>query len=311
MRVAGIDCGTNSIRLLIGDGEAGVLRQVTRVMRIVRLGQGVDETGRLAPEAIERTLAAVRDYADQCRDLGVEAVRMVATSAVRDADNAEDFTGAVREILGVEPEVVDGMEEAALSFAGALSTTGGEAPFLVCDLGGGSTELVLGETTPSQAYSMDVGCVRITERYLQSDPPTPAEIAAAASDIDRHLDAAAAAINLRRPRTIIGVAGTVTSLAAYTLGLSAYDPDRIDGAVIPIDDMLAACRRIWEMSRAQRLALGFLQPGRADVLGGGALIWALTLLRLRAAAAAADHELVSLTVSEHDILDGIALTAMH
>jgi exopolyphosphatase/guanosine-5'-triphosphate,3'-diphosphate pyrophosphatase len=311
VRAAGIDCGTNSIRLLVGDVdvERGTIRDVERRLRIVRLGQGVDATGRLAPEAIERTLAAVTEYAARIKDLEADAVRMVATSATRDAANRGDFVRGVREILGVEPEVVGGLEEAALSFAGALTTVRGRAPYLVVDLGGGSTELVLGSGLVESAYSMDVGCVRLTERRLHSDPPTAAELAAAAADVDALLDAAAETVDFGAAGTLVGVAGTVTSIAAYALGLREYDAARIDGSVLGVGEMLESCRSLWSMTRAQRAGLGFLEPGRVDVLGGGALVWARVVERVRSAVAAAGGELATVTISEHDILDGVTLSA--
>lgn len=311
MRAAGIDCGTNSIRLVVADIDptTGQVHDVVRLLRIVRLGEGVDATGRLAPEALARTFAAVRDYGAVCRDLGVGPIRMVATSATRDASNAREFTAGVRAILGVEAEVVTGVEEAALSFSGAVGGVRGEAPYLVVDLGGGSTELVLGIDRVDAAYSMDVGCVRLTERHLRSDPPTPAELAAAAADVDAALDAAAAHVDLARPRTVIGVAGTVTSVTAFVLGLRVYDPARIDGTVLTPSQVMAACEALWSMSRAERVGLGFLEPRRADVIGAGALVWSRVIRRVDDAVASTGRRLTSVVTSEHDILDGVALSA--
>ena len=322
VRAAGIDCGTNSIRLLIADvdPEAGTLRSVERLMRIVRLGQGVDATGRLAPEAIARAVATVADYAARCAELGVEEIRMVATSATRDASNASDFSQAIREILGRAPEIADGAEEAALSFAGAATAIVSPHPILAVDLGGGSTELVLGMAPPPHAhdggapgvlasFSMDVGCVRMTERHLRSDPPTPAEVAAAASDVDAWLDKAGRVVDLGATRTLVGLAGSVTTLAAFALDLHSYDPLAVHGSVFLVDDMLSACRRMWEMPRAAIAALGTVQVGRADVIAGGALVWSRVIERVRAATRASGHPLSHVTVSEHDILDGITMTA--
>ncbi|MDR0433146.1 MAG: Ppx/GppA family phosphatase [Bifidobacteriaceae bacterium] len=311
VRAAGIDCGTNSIRLLVADVDplTGRLTDVVRLLRLVRLGEGVDSTGRLAPAALERTLAAVAEYAELCRDLGCQAVRMAATSATRDAANAAEFTGGVRQILGVEPEVVDGLAEAALSFEGAMTAVDGEPPYLVVDVGGGSTELVLGETGPQAAHSMDVGCVRMTERHLRSDPPSPAELAAAQEDVDAALDQAEAHVDLGAARTLVGVAGTVGSVTAHALGLRTYDPSRVDGAILPADDVLSACRSLWSMTRRQRGELGFLEPRRADVIGGGALVWARTVERIRQATARAGHRLETIVSSEHDILDGLTQSA--
>jgi exopolyphosphatase/guanosine-5'-triphosphate,3'-diphosphate pyrophosphatase len=312
-RVAGIDCGTNSIRLLVADIdiERGVLTDLDRRMEVVRLGQGVDRTGRIAPEALERTLDAARRYAAICADLGVERIRFVATSASRDAENRQDFVDGVRDALGVEPEVIVGEEEAALSFRGATRVLGAQhtGPFLVVDLGGGSTELVLGTATPEAAYSMDVGCVRMTERHLLSDPPTPDEIAAAHADVAAALDAAARVVPLGRAATLVGLAGTVTTVTAHVLGLAAYDPARIDGAVQPIDAVLAACDDLLGRTHAERAALGFMHPGRVDVIGAGALVWHDVVARVRDAVAAAGGELTEVVTSEHDILDGIAWSA--
>ena len=312
-RVAAIDCGTNSIRLLVADVDltAGTLVDVDRRMEVVRLGQGVDRTGRIAPEALERTLVAARGYAEVCGQLGVEHVRFVATSASRDAENRQDFVGGVRAALGVEPEVVDGQEEAALSFRGATGVLAGRhrGPFLVVDLGGGSTELVLGTTSVVAAYSMDVGCVRLTERHLQGDPPTRAEIAAASKDVSVSLDAAGAVVPLGRTATLVGLAGSVTTVTAHALDLDSYQPERIDGAVLPVDRVLASCRTLLGMSRARRTREPYMHPGRVDVIGAGALVWSDVVSRVRAEVARAGGRLDTVVTSEHDILDGIAWSA--
>lgn len=309
-RVAAIDCGTNSIRLLVADVDpaAGTLTDVVRRMEVVRLGQGVDRTGRIAPEALERTLDATRRYAAECRELGVEAVRFVATSASRDAENRDEFVAGVRDALGVEPEVIGGVEEAALSFRGATGVLGGRhaGPYLVVDLGGGSTEVVLGEHTPDAAYSMDVGCVRITERHLRTDPPTDAEVAAAQADVRAALDLAARHVPFGKAATLVGLAGSVTTVTAHALRLPAYDPAAIDGAVLPVADVVAACDDLLVRDRASRAALGFMHPGRVDVIGAGALVWREVVDRVRAEVAAAGGELTEVVTSEHDILDGIA-----
>ena len=312
-RVAGIDCGTNSIRLLVADVDpaTGTLVDVDRRMEVVRLGQGVDRTGRLAPEALERTLAATRRYARIGADLGVEHVRFVATSASRDAENRQDFVDGVRDILGVEPEVVEGDEEASLSFRGATSvlTDRHHGPYLVVDIGGGSTELVLGTTSPVAMLSMDVGCVRIHERHLHDDPPTAQQVAAASADVDEALDAAGAVVPLGRAATLIGVAGSVTTVTAHALRLPRYQPERIHGAVLPVGTVLAACRDLLERTHAERAALPFMHPGRVDVIGAGALVWSDVITRVRAEVAAAGGNLTHVVTSEHDILDGIALSA--
>ncbi|MBU5423319.1 Ppx/GppA family phosphatase [Cellulomonas hominis] len=309
-RVAAIDCGTNSIRLLVADVDptAGTLTDLDRRMEVVRLGQGVDRTGRIAPEALARTLDATRRYAQVCADLGVEAVRFVATSASRDAENRDEFVAGVREALGVEPEVIGGVEEAALSFRGATGVLGSRhpGPYLVVDLGGGSTEVVLGERTPEAAYSMDVGCVRITERHLQSDPPTAAEVAAAEADVRAALDVAAQHVPFGRTATLVGLAGSVTTVTAHALGLPAYDPAAIDGSVLGVDAVVGACDDLLARDRASRAALGFMHPGRVDVIGAGALVWREVVQRVRAEVQAAGGALTEVVTSEHDILDGIA-----
>jgi len=309
-RVAAIDCGTNSIRLLVADVDpaAGTLVDLERSNEVVRLGQGVDRTGLLAPEALERTLAATRRYHEVCRRLGVEAVRFVATSATRDARNREDFVAGVRDALGVEPEVVAGDEEARLSFRGATGVLASryDGPFLVVDLGGGSTELVLGTDAPEAAVSMDVGSVRLTERHLHDDPPTPAQVAAADADVRAALDDAAAVVPLGRTVTLVGLAGSVTTLTAHALGLDHYDRTRIDGAVLGVDDVLASCDDMLARTREQRAALPYLHPGRVDVIGAGALVWREVVRRVRDEVATAGGELTHVVTSEHDILDGIA-----
>ncbi|ACZ31693.1 Ppx/GppA phosphatase [Xylanimonas cellulosilytica DSM 15894] len=313
-RVAAVDCGTNSLRLLVADvADDGTLTEVDRRTTIVRLGQGVDRSGELAPEALERTVDATRQYAQVIEALGAEAVRFVATSATRDARNRDAFFDGIRAALGVEAEVISGDEEAQLSFLGAtgpMSATH-EAPFLVVDLGGGSTELVLGRSTPEAAVSMDVGSVRLTERHLHTSPPTADEVAAARADVHAALDAAttgAGGVPLGRTTTLVGLAGSVTSVTAFALGLREYDRSRIGGAVLTVDDTLRACEGLLAMSRDERLALGFLQPLRADVVGAGALIWAEVIRRVRDEVAAVGGTLTHVVTSEHDILDGIALS---
>jgi len=307
-RVAAIDCGTNTIRLLVADADGGTLHEVTREAVITRLGQGVDRSGELAPEALERTLAQTRRYAARCDELGVAAVRFVATSATRDARNRDAFAAGVRDALGVAPEVVSGQEEAALSFRGAVGVVGARhpGPFLVVDLGGGSTELVLGDAAPRAALSMDVGSVRLTERHLHSDPPAPDEVAAAHADVAAALDAATAAVPLAETVTLVGLAGTITTITAHALGLARYDRVRVDGAELPVDDVLAACDDLLHRTRADRAALGFMQPGRVDVIGAGALVWHDVVARVRDAVAADGRRLGTVLTSEHDILDGIA-----
>jgi exopolyphosphatase/guanosine-5'-triphosphate,3'-diphosphate pyrophosphatase len=293
--VAAIDCGTNSIRLLVSHGG----RDLVREMRIVRLGAGVDRTGRLDPAAIERTRVALADYAATIRRHDVRAVRMVATSATRDAANRAEFVEMVRGVLGVDPEVLSGDQEARLSYAGAV---GGLArprwPLLVADIGGGSTELVLGDAgRVIAARSVDIGCVRLTERRLLSDPPTGAEIAAAEADVQAALALAATSVTLDGASTFVGLAGSVTTVVAHALQLSEYDPALIHGASVPAADVLAACEDLLTMTREQRSGLAYMHEGRVDVIGGGALVVAAIMT-----ASGCD----AMVASEHDILDGIA-----
>lgn len=310
-RVAAIDCGTNSIRLLVADVDpvAGTLRDLDRRMEVVRLGQGVDRTGRIAPEAMARTLDATRRYSAICREFGVQSVRFVATSASRDAENRDEFVAGVRTVMGVEPEVVAGVEEAALSFRGATGVLAHPGPFLVIDLGGGSTEVVFGDESPTVAVSMDVGCVRITERHLSADSPTPAQLDAAVADVHAALDAAVAQVPVGSTRTLVGVAGSVTTVTAHALGLDRYQPERIDGAVLSVAEVLTACDDLIARDRESRAALGFMHPGRVDVIAAGALIWREIVLRVQREVAAAGGKLVDTVTSEHDILDGIAWSA--
>ncbi|MET4225061.1 Ppx/GppA phosphatase family protein [Oerskovia enterophila] len=311
-RVAAIDCGTNSIRLLVADVDSttGVLTELDRRMEVVRLGQGVDRTGRLAPEALARTLDQAAEYAAVIEELGATRTRFVATSATRDAENRGEFVEGVLARLGVEPEVVSGNEEAELSFRGATGVVAAhhEGPFVVVDLGGGSTELVLGTDAPEAAWSMDVGCVRLTERHLRSDPPTAEEIAAARADVRAALDTATQTVPLGKAATLVGLAGSVTTVTAHALGLERYDRDRIDGAVLTVEQTLDACEDLLGRTRAEREALGFMHPGRIDVIGAGALVWAEVVRRVRDDVEAAGGELTSVVTSEHDILDGIALS---
>ncbi len=329
-RVAAVDCGTNSLRLLLADVDPGraELTDVARRMEIVRLGQGVDKTGRLAPEALTRTIAVLRDYADMIASSGAQAVRMVATSATRDADNAAEFVRLVKEVLGVAPEVLTGAEEAVLSFTGAtaeLAAGPDGGPFLVTDIGGGSTEFVLavlaGGTTPPdppdpggnhpprpplgginppgspQAISVDVGCVRMTERHLHGDPPTGQQVAAAIADIDAALDTVAATVPVGQARTLIGLAGSVTTVAAIAMGLPAYDAARIHHARVSAADVHAVTRGLLTQTRTARAAIGVMHPGRVDVIGGGALVLDRLMERFGFG---------EVLVSEHDILDGMA-----
>jgi len=310
-RVAAFDCGTNSLRLLIADIEDGRLTDVVRTLEVVRLGQGVDRTGRFADDALARTLEVTERYAELCREHGAERIRFVATSATRDAANRDEFTDRVRELLGVEAEVIDGETEAALSFRGALSAVDAPAKgskSVVVDLGGGSTELVLGETAPEAAFSMDVGSVRMTERNVHGDPMSAADAAGIRRDVAAALDEAAAVVDLSQASVVIGVAGTITTITAHALRLTRYEPDTIHGTRLSLDAVLAACDDMVRMPRAERAALPYMHPGRVDVIGAGALVWAEVLRRVADATAQRGAPLTEVTTSEHDILDGIALS---
>lgn len=308
-RVGAIDCGTNSIRLLIADVVDGRLRDVHREMRIVRLGQGVDATGAFVPEALERTSLALRDYAELLERHQVSRLRMVATSATRDASNRDEFFAMTAELLGAViegsvAEVITGTEEAELSFHGAVGELdSADAPFVVVDLGGGSTELVLGTEDVDASYSADIGCVRLTERCLHSDPPTAEEIASARAVIRERLGEALAAVPVARARTWVGVAGTMTTLSALAQNMATYDADAIHLSRVNFGDLLPVCAQLVAMTRKQRAALGPMHEGRVDVIGGGALI-VEELAHVLGELAGIDH----LVVSEHDILDGIALS---
>ncbi|WP_415952563.1 exopolyphosphatase [Streptomyces sp. KLOTTS4A1] len=305
-RVAAIDCGTNSIRLLVADVDptSGRLTDLDRRMTIVRLGQGVDRTGRLAPEALERTFAACRAYADVIEELGAEKLRFVATSASRDAENRDDFVRGVVDILGVEPEVITGEQEAAFSFTGATAELqlGGAHPqhCLVVDVGGGSTEFVLGGERVEAARSVDIGCVRLTERHqLTGEPLTEEQIAAVRADIDKALDEAAETVPLTEAHTLVGLAGTVTTLAGIALGLPEYDSAAIHRSVLSYEQVRTVTHRLIHATHDERAAIGVMHPGRVDVICAGALIVLAIMERTGAR---------ELLVSEHDILDGIAFS---
>ncbi|MGW6460274.1 Ppx/GppA phosphatase family protein [Streptomyces sp. NPDC055078] len=299
MRVAAVDCGTNSIRLLVADADpgTGTLTELDRRMTIVRLGQGVDRTGRLAPEALERTFAACREYADVIKELGAERIRFVATSASRDAENRDEFVRGVLGILGVEPEVISGDDEAEFSFTGATRELPGHEERLVVDIGGGSTEFVVGRDRVEAARSVDIGCVRLTERHIRSDPPAAAELAAVRADIGAALDLASRTVPLEAARTLVGLAGSVTTVAAIALGLDAYDSGAIHHARVSREQVADITRTLAESTHDQRAAIPVMHPGRVDVIVSGALVLLAVMERIGA------REVV---VSEHDILDGIA-----
>ena len=298
MRVGVIDCGTNSIRLLIADIEGNNFREVTRQMQVVRLGQGVDETNQFHPDALERTFAAVDLYAAELARRGVEKIRFCATSATRDATNRNIFIEGVKERLGIEPEVISGDEEARLSFAGAtreFNRTDG--PFLVVDIGGGSTEFVLGTDTVESAISVNIGCVRMTERHFHNDPPTADEITIARSDIQNAIDIASASVDIKSAKTLVCVAGTATTVAAAALNLPEYDRHAIHLSRISADQVHAVSNKFLSMTREERAALGYMHPGRVDVITAGSLV----LSKIVKATGATEF-----VASENDILDGMA-----
>jgi exopolyphosphatase / guanosine-5'-triphosphate,3'-diphosphate pyrophosphatase len=302
VRVAAIDCGTNSIRLLIADIENGTLTDVVRTMVIVRLGEGVDKTGEFSQAALARTFAAIETFALLISQHQPERVRFVATSASRDVSNRSEFMDGVLSRLGIEPDIISGDEEAELSFLGATADLVNEqeppaAPYLVVDIGGGSTEFVLGTTGPTAAISTNVGCVRMTERHLISDPATPQEIAAAIADIDAAIDLAYQSVPISQAHSLIGLAGSVTTVAAIALGLSEYDSTAIHGSRISAPDIHRITGELLAMTRAQRAKLGPMHEGRIDVIGSGALVLDRIMIRTG---------LGEVVVSERDILDGIA-----
>ncbi|MEU6768756.1 Ppx/GppA phosphatase family protein [Streptomyces sp. NPDC046853] len=301
-RVAAIDCGTNSIRLLVADADpqTGELVDLDRRMTVVRLGQGVDKTGRLAPEALERTFAACREYARIIKEHGAERLRFVATSASRDAENRDDFVRGVLDILGVEPEVISGDQEAEFSFTGATKELTGSdhlaKPYLVVDIGGGSTEFVVGDDGVRAARSVDVGCVRLTERHIRTDPPAPAELDAVRADITAALDLAEQTVPIGEARTLVGLAGSVTTVAAIALGLDAYDSAAIHHSRVSYEQVSEIVDRLSRATHDERAAIPVMHPGRVDVIVSGALVLLSIMDRTGA------REVV---VSEHDILDGI------
>ena len=298
MRVAAIDCGTNSIRLLIADVDGTNFREVSRDMEIVRLGQGVDKTGQFHPDAIARTLAAVDKYAVEITKRGAEKIRFCATSATRDATNRDLFINGVKERLGIEPEVIPGEVEAALSFQGATKDFNkSEGPFLVIDIGGGSTEFVFGTDAVEFAKSMNIGCVRMSERHFTNGDPDPGQIAAAIEDIDEAIKQAGKIVPITQSKTLIAVAGTATTVAAAALDLPAYDRYAIHLARIPAEKVHALSKMFLSMKREDREVLGYMHPGRVDVIGAGTLV----LSRIMLATGATEF-----VASESDILDGMA-----
>ena len=298
MRVAAIDCGTNSIRLLIADIDSSNFREIYRTMEIVRLGQGVDQNKAFHPDAIARTLAAVDLFAQEISKRGVEEIRFCATSATRDATNRELFIDGVKERLGIEPEVISGDEEARLSFIGATKEfAASDAPFLVVDIGGGSTEFVYGNSEVEFAKSVNIGCVRMTERNIHSDPPKAEEIENARRDIQEAIAVAALTVPITQAKTLIAVAGTATSVAASALDLAKYDRHLIHLARVSAQQTHHVAITFAAMNAEQRSHVGFLHPGRADVFAAGSLV----LSEIMKATGAKEF-----VASEADILDGIA-----
>jgi len=295
--VAAIDCGTNSVRLLVSEGGTAV----ERLMRITRLGEGVHASGRLAPAAIERTLAVLREYREVMDRRGVTRVRMTATSAARDASNREDFFGPATDVVGSRPELLSGDEEGRLSFVGATAELDpADGPFLVVDIGGGSTELVVGREEPIGVQSMDVGCVRLTERFLAHDPPWAEELADALAEVRDELDGATRLVPaFRGAHRMIGLAGTVTTVAAVELGLPAYDRERIHHFWLTRDAAEDVYRTLATERRQDRIHNPGLEAARADVIVGGCVAL-VAILRY--------FELSGCLVSEADILDGLVAT---
>ncbi len=297
-RVAVVDVGTNSVRLLVADAADGSLEAVARTMTITRLGAGVDTTGRLDDAALARTLDCIGGYARRWRELGAQRVRISATSAVRDAADRDRFFDGVRARAGAEAEVLSGEQEARTAFLGATASVDGEPPFLVLDIGGGSTELILGTDAPEAMTSRQLGCVRLTDRALHDDPPTRAQLSAATGLVDEQLDGAAAVMDPSRGRTLVGVAGTITTVAALYGELPAYLPERIHGTRVPFDGVDAVTERLAALTTAQRAELGPMAPGREDVIVAGCLILRRVMERFGFA---------EVLASESDILDGLAL----
>ena len=300
MRVAAIDCGTNSIRLLIADVQDGNFREVIREMEIVRLGQGVDQTGEFHPDAISRTLAAVDKFAAEIARRGVEKIRFCATSATRDAKNRDLFIDGVKARLGIAPEVISGEEEAALSFAGATKDLPDSlAPFLVVDIGGGSTEFVIGHRKVESAKSVNIGCVRMSERHFKADPAAPEEIERARKDIQLAIAEAAKVVDIKSAKSLVAVAGTATTVAAAALNLPEYDRYAIHLSRISSMQTAETSEMFLKMTRKERAALGYMHPGRVDVIGAGSLVLAEIVKAVGAS---------EFIACESDILDGIAFS---
>jgi len=297
---AAIDCGTNAIRLLVARVDGDHVTDLVREMRTVRLGEGVDTSGEFSEAALERTFAAAREYAELLGNYDVNKVRFIATSASRDVTNRDAFSTGIKTILGVEPEVISGDEEAELSYHGALSGLDVKGSVLVADIGGGSTEFVTALSDGSLvSRSVNIGCVRMTERHLHSNPPTQSEIASTISDINIHIELIKETIPIDSETTFIGLAGSVTTIAAMALGLTEYDADIIHGSILSLDQVESVTDELLQMNHKKRASLGFMHPGRVDVIGGGALV-----LRESMRLLGFDQVLVS----EKDLLDGVVLS---
>lgn len=313
MRIGAIDCGTNSLRLLITEstqtGQGYRLKELERVMKVVRLGEGVDSTGEFSPAALERTFTVAQEYSALLQKYGVDSLRFVATSATRDAKNRQLFISGIKEILGVTPEVISGSQEAELSYTGAVSALNEtDGLTLVIDLGGGSTEFVLGDHSGVQAArSIDIGCVRLSERHSMSNPPTPEQTRLVRADVDAALDTVFSVLDVGTLQRVVGVAGTVTTVTAQALALASYDAQTINGTTLSLKTATRAAAELTAMTGAERAALGFMHPGRVDVIGTGALIWSRILNRLHQETQGA---ITTVTTSEYDILDGIALSQL-
>lgn len=298
-RVAAIDCGTNTIRLLIGEVDDGQVHELCRMMETNRLGEGLDTTGMISPAALERSAAALRTYAAQITRFAPDAVRMVATSASRDARNRADFIELARQTVGVSPEVISGADEAQLSFAGATVGLDPAVCRLVIDIGGGSTEFVVGDSGVRGACSTDIGCVRLTERHLHDDPPTPAQLAAARDDVLAAIEQARGHVDLSAATELVGVAGTITTVAGIALGLSAYDASRIHHSVVSARQVADITRMLTRADTDTRRAIPVMHPGRVDVIAAGAVILDTIVGELG---------FPEIIASETDILHGIALS---
>jgi exopolyphosphatase/guanosine-5'-triphosphate,3'-diphosphate pyrophosphatase len=298
MRVAAIDVGTNSTRLLVAEDRPGGFRSIDRRMVITRLGQGVDRTRVLAPEALDRTFRTIADYAATCGELGVERMRVTGTSAVRDAKNREEFFTGVKRLTGHVPELLSGEQEARATFLGTLSDLNEEGPVVVVDIGGGSTELIVGVSEPEHLVSLDLGCVRMYEKYLESDPPSSDELEALRAEVLEALDAVKPELAVPNGARFIGVAGTVSQLAILKAGVPVYDPDVTHHAVLSHGDVRLIARRLASLPYTQRKNVKGLEAGRVDVIVAGAEILLCVLEAFDAP---------EILTSEKDILDGLVI----